>query len=204
MRVIGAKVEEQIGNVQKYTGIMLPMADANQIIEWIANNGINTEKRTAKELLEPIEDLFGRVYPSLALKKGFSLSWIRGDSYEKISKDYDISVYDVEKYCQYNLSYQMSFLVGNVIDLVDAECENIDALLLLQQAIRYGVNTKTAVSICEKIFNDRFLAKEMATVIGNNGVSCDQIVAFIKSKKDNIRSLLDSYPSYFANVLENI
>ena len=201
---IGAKVEEQIGNVQRYTGIMLPMADANQIIEWIADNAINTEKRTAKELLEPIEDLFDRIYPSLALKKGFALSWIRGDSYEKISKDYDISVYDVEKYCQYNLSYQMSFLVGNVIDLVDAECENIDALMLLQQTLRYGVNTKTAVSICEKVFNDRFLAKKMTTVIGNNGVSNDEIGAFVKAKKEAMISLLDRYPSYFANVVENI
>lgn len=201
---IGAKVEEQIGNVQRYTGIMLPMADANQIIEWIADNDINTEKRTAKELLEPIEDLFDRIYPSLALKKGFALSWIRGDSYEKISKDYDISVYDVEKYCQYNLSYQMSFLVGNVIDLVDAECENIDALMLLQQTLRYGVNTKTAVSICEKVFNDRFLAKKMTTVIGNNGVSNDEIGAFVKAKKEAMISLLDRYPSYFANVVENI
>ncbi len=201
---IEAKVEEQIGNVQKYSSIMVPMADANLILEWIAINNINTEKKTVKELLEPIENLFDRVYPSLALKKGFALSWMRGDSFEKMSKDYEVTIQDVEKYCQYNLSYQMSFLVGNVIDLVDAECENIDALLLLQQALRYGVNTKTEISICEKVFNDRFLAKEMATVIGNKGVSNDKIVAFVKTKKETIISLLEGYPSYFANVVENL
>lgn len=202
--VIETKVEEQIGNVQKYSSIMVPMADADQIIEWIENNNINIEKKTAKELLEPIEDLFGRVYPSSVMKKGFALAWIRGDSYEKISKDYEITIYDVEKYCQYNLSYQMSFLVGNIIDLVDAECENKDALLLLQQALRYGVNTKTAVSICEKVFNDRFLAKEMAAAIGNNGVSNDKIVAFVKFKKEAMISLLDKYPSFFTDVIEKI
>lgn len=138
------------------------------------------------------------------MKKGFALAWIRGDSYEKISKDYEITIYDVEKYCQYNLSYQMSFLVGNIIDLVDAECENKDALLLLQQALRYGVNTKTAVSICEKVFNDRFLAKEMAVAIGNNGVSNDKIVAFVKFKKEAMISLLDKYPSFFTDVIEKI
>lgn len=98
----------------------------------------------------------------------------------------------------------VSFFVGNIIDLVDAECVNIDALNLLQQALRYGVNTKTEVSICEKIFNDRFLAKQMKDIIGNNGVSTDEIIKFVKSKKKEMLSLLSSYPSYFINVIENI
>lgn len=201
---IESKIEGQIGGIQKYAGTMIPMADADKIIEWIEGNSINTDKRTAKDLLDSIENLFGEVYPSLNLKKGFALSWIRGDSYEQMNKEYEIKIYDIEKLCQYNVSYQMSFLVGNIIDLVDVECVNIDVLQLLQQALRYGVNTKTAISICEKIFNDRFLAKQMAVIIGNNGVSTDEIVSFVKSKKEEMISLLSSYPSYFVNVVENI
>ena len=201
---IVSKIERQIGDIQKYSYIMVPMADADQIIEWIKKNNINTEKKTAKELLEPIEELFGMVYPSLELKKGFALSWVRGDSYEQMSKDYEIKIYDVEKRCQYNVSYLMSFLVGNIVDLVDAECTNADALLLLQQTLRYGVNTKTGVSVCEKIFNDRFLAKEISDIIGNNGVSSEEIVPLVKSKKEEVLSLLSSYPSYFTSVVENI
>ena len=44
----------------------------------------------------------------------------------------------------------------------------------------------------------------MTTVIGNNGVSNDEIGAFVKAKKEAMISLLDRYPSYFANVVENI
>lgn len=183
---------------------MISMEDADKIIEWIEHNNINTDKRIAKELLDLIENVFGEVYPSLNLKKGFALSWVRGDSYEQMNKDYEIKIHDIEKLCQYNVSYQMSFFVGNIIDLVDAECVNIDALNLLQQALRYGVNTKTEVSICEKIFNDRFLAKQMKDIIGNNGVSTDEIIKFVKSKKKEMLSLLSSYPSYFINVIENI
>ena len=88
------------------------------------------------------------------------MSWIRGDSYEKMSDDYGISIYDVEKCCQYNMAYQMSFLVGNILDLVDAECVNEDELKLLQQTLRYGVNTLTSVSICErKYLTTDFLLK---------------------------------------------
>lgn len=119
-------------------------------------------------------------------------------------EEYKIKIYYIEKLCQYNLSYQMSFLVGNIIDLVDAECVNIDALKLLQQALRYGVNTKTAISICEKIFNDRILAKQITDIIGNKGISTDEIVISVKLKKEKIISLLSNYPSYFANVVENI
>lgn len=201
---IESKIERKIGFIQKYTRTMIPMADADKIMEWIEINNINIKKRTTKDLLKQIEELFGEVYPSLELKEGFALSWIRGDSYEKMHKDYGIKIFDIEKLCQYNVSYQMSFLVGNIIDLVDAECVNMDTLRLLQQALRYGVNTKTEVSICEKIFNDRFLAKKMATIIGNNGVSADEIVSFVNLKKGTIISLLSNYPSYFVNVVEKI
>ena len=201
---IESKIEGQIGGIQKYVGTMISMADADNIIRWIEDNSINTDIRTTKELLDLIENLFAEMYPSLNLKNGFALSWILGNSYEKMSKEYEIKIYDIEKLCQYNVSYQMSFLVGNIIDLVDAECVNIAALKLLQQALRYGVNTKTAISVCEKIFNDRFLAKQMSDIIGNNGVSTDEIIACVKSKKKDIISLLSSYPSYFINIVESI
>lgn len=201
---IEEKVEEQINSIHKYSGTMVSIADADQIIEWIEKKNINLDKQSAKELLSLIEELFDEIYSSLELKTGFTLAWIRGDSYEQISKKFEITIYDVEKACQYNISYQMSFLVGNIIDLVDVECINIDALQLLQQALRYGVNTRTAVSICEKVFNDRFLAKEMVNIIGNKGVSTEDIVPVVKDKKDDIILLLHSFPSYFENVIENL
>lgn len=201
---IEEKVEEQINGIQKYSGTMVSIADADQIIEWIEKKNINSDKQSARELLFLIEELFDEIYSSLKLETGFALAWIRGDSYEQISKKFETRIYDVEKICQYNISYQMSFLVGNIIDLVDVECVNIDALQLLQQALRYGVNTRTAVSICEKIFNDRFLAKEIVKIIGNNGISPEDIVLLVKGKKDDIMLLLHSFPSYFENVIENL
>ena len=198
------KIANQIDEIKNYFGIMVSMADANRIKEWIANNSINTVKLTARELVQPIEKLYREVYPSLNLQEGFALAWIRGDSYNRISDDFGIKVDDVEKKCQYNLSFQMSFLVGNIIDLVEVDCVNLDALMLLQQALRYGVNTKTAISICEKIFNDRFLAKEIARLLGSNGISSDDIVAFVKGRKKVILSLVSRYPAYFESVIQNI
>ncbi len=102
------------------------------------------------------------------------------------------------------MSYKMSFLVGSIVDLVDEECENKDTLLLLQQELRYGVNTKTAVSICEIVFNDRFLANEIAKIIGNNEVSSNSIISFMSEKKDVITTLLKKYPSYFEDTIKKL
>lgn len=201
---IETKVEGQLGKINKYSKVMISIKDADQINEWIEKNNINTEKKTPKELTILIENLFGVLYSSVNIPKGFALSWIRGDSYDQISKTYDIKVDDVEKLCQYNMSYQMSFLAGNIVDLVNHDCVNTDALLLVQQALRYGVNNKTSVSVCEKVFNDRFIAKEIAKILGNYVISNDEIITSIKGKKTEVLSLVRRYPSYFEFVIENI
>lgn len=201
---IELKIEGKIDDIHKYSGTMVSMADADKILEWINARKINTELKSMKELLDTIEDLFNEIFPSLSIKDGFSLSWIRGDSYEKISNDYKLKIYDVEKISQYNISYQMSFLVGNIIDLVDAECVNLDSLSLLQQALRYGVNTRTAISICEKIFNDRYLAGLITQILGDKVIKPDEIVQAVKLKREKILTLLSDYPTYFTNVVENI
>ena len=201
---IELKVESQIESVQKYSGVMVPMVDADRIIDWIAKNDINTEKKSAKELLELIETIYEETYPSLVLQNGFALSWIRGDSYEQMSKDFEIKVEEAERICNHNVSYQMSFLVGNILDLVNMECVNVDALLLLQQALRYGVNTRTAVSICEKVFNDRVLAKKLAALIGNNGVSSEDIISVIRAKREKAIEVVSCYPSYFGSIIESL
>ena len=98
----------------------------------------------------------------------------------------------------------MSFLVGSVIDLADAGCVNLEGLSLLQQELRYGVNTRTAVSICEKIFNDRYLAKMMTDIIGNRNVNNDDIASRARENKEEIEQLLNDYPSYFINLIQSV
>ena len=44
----------------------------------------------------------------------------------------------------------------------------------------------------------------MTNIIGNNGVTTDEIVASVKSKKEKMIELLSDYPSFFINIVENI
>ena len=54
------------------------------------------------------------------------------------------------------------------------------------------------------MWKGRILAKQITDIIGNKGISTDEIVISVKLKKEKIISLLSNYPSYFANVVENI
>jgi len=201
---IESKILAKTDDIQKYSRIMASVEDADKIIEWINANNVNLEHISENKLLVLIEALFKEIYPSISLGNGMALAWIRGDSYPKISNDFEIKTYDVEKISQYNISYQMSFLVGNVIDLADTECVNLEALSLLQCELRYGVNSRTAVSICEKIFNDRYLAKMMADIIGDGSVTKEDIVSIIKKNRDSILLLLNDYPDFFANIIQSV
>jgi superfamily II DNA/RNA helicase len=203
-RAIEARVAENMNYVQKYSGTMVSIADANEIIKWINEYNINNVSRPLSDLIVLIERLYRIIHPSFELIEGFAQAWIRGDSYEKMQNNFSLKIYDVEKYSQYNISYQMSFLVGNIVDLVAEGCTNYDDLLLLQQELRYGVDSRTAVSFSEKIFYDRYLARRIAELIGNNEVTSEEIVSITKLKKDPIVALLRNYPTYFESVIENL
>ena len=96
----------------------------------------------------------------------------------------------------------MSFFTGSIIDIIEINEGDIvnplKNLLLLQKRIKYGVKTETAVSICEKVFNDRFLANMLAEEIGLDSLETNRIVGAIKLHKDNILMLLSDYPTYFS------
>lgn len=81
---------------------------------------------------------------------------------------------DLEDICSKFISYELSFFVGNVMDIIEINDEDLvnplPNLLLLQRRLKYGVKTETAVSVCEKIFNDRFLANLLADEIGHDSI----------------------------------
>ena len=113
-----------------------------------------------------------------------------------------LPIASLEDICNKSISYELSFFTGSIIDIIDINEEDIvnplQHLLLLQKRIKYGVKTETAVSICEKVFNDRFLANMLAEEIGLDSLETNRIVGAIKLHKDNILMLLSDYPTYFS------
>lgn len=113
-----------------------------------------------------------------------------------------LSIANLEDICNKSISYELSFFVGNIIDIIEISGKDLvnplPNLHLLQRRLKYGVKTEIAASICEKIFNDRFLANLLADEIGHDAIGTDGIVGVIQSHKDNILDILSTYPTYFS------
>ena len=113
-----------------------------------------------------------------------------------------IRTFEMHKTAEYGIAAHWKYKEdpnGKNIETNEEDIVNpIQNLLLLQKRIKYGVKTETAVSICEKVFNDRFLANMLAEEIGLDSLETNRIVGAIKLHKDNILMLLSDYPTYFS------
>lgn len=74
-------------------------------------------------------------------------------------------------------------------------------LNILQNKIKYGVSSQTAISICEKVFYDRVLATRISEILLSDTIDTDSIIRIVKWFKDDVFALLDNYPEYFSERL---
>lgn len=132
--------------------------------------------------------------------------WLDGCSFVEMYESTSLPIADLEDICNKSISYELSFFVGSIIDIIEISDEDIvnplPNLLRLQRRLKYGVKTETAVSICEKIFNDRFLANLLADEIGHDTIETNSIVGVIQSHKDDILDILSAYPTYFSECVQ--
>lgn len=194
--------KEQIPKQQAYNRSMLSI-EANEVISsWIEKHEMNTVFYPENDLIIYILELYTSLYPEDAINEDVCYSWVKGASYEYIKDNYDLTFADIEKMCGTVLSFKMSFLVGNIVDCIDSESDNIGSLTVLQQKLKYGVNSLTSISICEKVFDDRIVADIITQKLGNNDIEPDVIENIIRSNRENVLSCIEDYPSYFTNKIK--
>ena len=71
------------------------------------------------------------------------------------------------------------------------------------QCLKYGLSDRTAIFIYELGFNDRYLAQEIAKMIGTSSKKSDAR-EMIKKQKNKIKVLLNEYPSVYIDRIENL
>ena len=129
--------------------------------------------------------------------------WIAGRTPFEISRALTIDINDIDDICSKTISYELNFFIGNINDLITIDEETTvnpcSTLNVLQKKVKYGVPSVTAVSICEKVFNDRILSLKIASILGNTEIEADRIIRIIDWMKDDILALLKNYPQFFTD-----
>ena len=67
----------------------------------------------------------------------------------------------------------------------------------IQNKIKYGVSSQTAISVCEKVFNDRVLASKISEILMFETIDTESIIRILEWFKDDVFALIDDYPGYF-------
>jgi len=121
----------------------------------------------------------------------------------RVSNHY-VKVEDVVALCEHGFGYDAAMIVASLADFAEALDDNLrGALALLQQQIKYGLRTPSAMGFFEAGFADRVIATELATLFPDVQ-NRSQARAAAQQHVAELRTALGKYPSYFGSVLDEI
>lgn len=200
-----AKTVDRV-KIKRYSKSMLGIDDALIIEAWLAETQFMEQQLSDSEIFEMLLSFFidthkiGKTeeyYPDICRM------WLDGYSFIAMQKATGLLIPDIESLCSKLISYEFSFFIGNIIDVIDADDDEnrallVSKLLLLQRKLKYGVCSETAISICEKVFNDRLLANSIAEQIGAESIDTNHIIDALKMCKEKTLGFLSVYPTYFS------
>jgi helicase len=152
--------------------------------------------------------------PSIVVPVMFA--WVRGASFANI---YDFmidrnirlggnrrrpSVEDAVALCENGLGYEGAMIVATIADLAEGGDEVLfNALSLLQRQVKMGLESQAALGFFEAGFADRVVAQSLADAFPNVA-DRQSAKAMIRANNERAAAILDQYPAYFINVLEEL
>lgn len=134
--------------------------------------------------------------------------WISGKLYVDIYRAFhnDVSIAQIERVCSNIISYDLSFLVGNIIDGIGNRSEKASrSLSFLQKQIKYGVSSQLQILVCENIFDDRYLARILEKMFGQLGIPLSEkdLKKRMRNNAQAVLDLLKDYPDFFTYRFSN-
>lgn len=208
-RLIAQKIASDIKpeKAAYYAKSLYGLDVSNRILNWLDENIGELEELSNDQLLASIIDLFTQLFPDLTKSDADELItvarlWISGESYSSIfnAVQKSLNIRDVEKLCSNTLSYNLCFLVGNVIDAIGGESEELsEQLALLQKMIKYGVPSRFQMLICENLFDDRVLAQQLDdTSFAQTPTNEKELKGYMAANQQALLKILRQYPDYFS------
>jgi superfamily II DNA/RNA helicase len=152
-----------------------------------------------------------------------ALGWIHGQSYYdlfRVASEADvrivaktqkrhIKVDSIIDICDNGLSYDGTLIIGAIAEIIEIlrpedSGETVVRLFELQKRLKYGLSTPISIALYELGFSDRVVSMDLASIIKNTQLDRRSIIRFMKRNEQKFRELLDRYPSYFIERLNNL
>lgn len=212
---IGEKIKRDIGtsSATYFAKSLYGIEMSKLILQWVNENLEKIEECSINELQGIVADLFVQLFPegiSMPRETFFAIltEWISGKLYVDIYRAFhnDVSIAQIERVCSNIISYDLSFLVGNIIDGIGNRSEKASrSLSFLQKQIKYGVSSQLQILVCENIFDDRYLARILEKMFGQLGIPLSEkdLKKRMRNNAQAVLDLLKDYPDFFTYRFSN-
>ena len=153
-----AKTVDRV-KIKRYSKSMLGIDDALIIEAWLAETQFMEHQLSDSEIFEMLLSFFIDTHKIGKTEEYFPdicRMWLDGYSFIAMQKATGLLIPDIESLCSKLISYEFSFFIGNIIDVIDDDDDEnrallVSKLLLLQRKLKYGVCSETAISM-ESVF----------------------------------------------------
>lgn len=228
-RLLAKNIEKNVSDAtrRKVFGTTLyGVLDSLMIEDWVRKNieqivVCDTHEQLLEVLwpvlMQHIQNLtFRRCNPVEVLKE-LVFQWIQGAPFHELFKilteancrigHRKLQTEHVVDICENAFSYDGMLLVGAITEfckLIRSSDEDlIGNLQWLQKRLKYGLASPTAISLYELGFADQIIAMDLSAVVGV-AFSRRDALKEIKINEDKVREILNKYPWYFNQLLNNL
>lgn len=113
-----------------------------------------------------------------------------------------VKIENIIDICEGGLAYDGALLVSALcefVEMLDREGtgDPINRLQLFQKRLKYGLPTETTIALYELGFSDRVIAQDLAAALNLAATQKRDIVKALKKDRDGANAVMEKYPIYF-------
>ncbi|MBO2610312.1 DEAD/DEAH box helicase [Shewanella algae] len=113
-----------------------------------------------------------------------------------------VKIENIIDICEGGLAYDGALLVSALcefVEMLDREGTDdpINRLQIFQKRLKYGLPTETTIALYELGFSDRVIAQDLAASLNLAATQKKDLVKALKKDRDGARAVMEKYPSYF-------
>lgn len=148
--------------------------------------------------------------------KNITKEWILGTPFHELFRIADkskcrlgkgerprkVKIENIIDICEGGLAYDGALLVSascEFVEMLDREGTDdlINRIQLFQKRLKYGLPTETTIALYELGFSDRVISQDLATSLNLAVTQKRDLVKALKQDQDGVNSVMEKYPSYF-------